>query len=225
MDERFKLLIGNKNYSSWSLRPWLLLKVAGIPFEEEVVPFHLPDWKERIRETNPAGQVPALVVERGGRRIVVWESLAICDYVARLRPEAGLWPRDPEALALALSASAEMHAGFSRLRQNMPMNVRKSLPGRGMGEGVQADIDRVTAIWRDARGRFGGDEGPFLFGRSFGVADAMYAPVVWRFATYAVDLDPVSAAYRDHMLGLAEMREWAEAAAAEPWVVHHDEVE
>ena len=223
MDERFKLLIGNKNYSSWSLRPWLVLKVAGVPFEEELLPFHLEGWKERVRATNPAGQVPALVVERGGRRIVVWESLAICDYVARLRPEAGLWPRDPEALALALSASAEMHAGFSRLRRNMPMNVRKSLPGRGMGEGVQADIDRVTAIWRDARGRFGGD-GPFLFGR-FTVADAMYAPVAFRFATYGVELDPVSAAYRDQMLGLPAIREWAEAGAAEPWVEAHDEVE
>ena len=213
MDERFKLLIGNKNYSSWSLRPWLLLKVAGVPFEEELLPFHLPNWKQRIRETNPAGQVPALVHERdGGRRIVVWESLAICDYVARLRADAGLWPSEPEALALALSASAEMHAGFRPLRNNMPMNVRKSLPGRGRGEGVQADIDRVTKIWRDARSRFG-------------VADAMYAPVVWRSATYAVDLDPFSAAYRDHMLGLAPMREWAEAAAAEPWVERHDEVE
>ncbi len=224
MDDRFKLLIGNKNYSSWSLRPWLLLKVAGVPFEEELLPFHLPNWKQRIRETNPAGQVPALVHERdGGRRIVVWESLAICDYVARLRPDAGLWPSEPEALALALSASAEMHAGFRPLRNNMPMNVRKSLPGRGRGEGVQADIDRVTEIWRDVRSRFGGDS-PFLFG-CFGVTDAMYAPVVWRFATYAVDLDPVSAAYRDHMLSLAPMREWAEAAAAEPWVERHDEVE
>lgn len=223
-NERFRLLIGNKNYSSWSLRPWLLLTVAGVPFEEELLPFHLDGWKKRVRAVNPAGQVPVLVHERDdGRRVVVWESLAICDYVARLRPEAGLWPTDPEALAFALSTSAEMHAGFSRLRQNMPMNVRKSLPGRGMGEGVQADIDRVTAIWRDARARFGGD-GPFLFG-AFSVADAMYAPVVFRFATYGADLDPVSAAYRDHMLGLPAMRAWAEAGAAEPWIERHDEID
>jgi glutathione S-transferase len=223
--ERFRLLIGNKNYSSWSLRPWLLLRVAGVPFEEELLPFHLEGWKERVRAVNPAGQVPALVHERAdGTRSVVWESLAICDYAARIRPEARLWPdEDPSALAMCLSVSAEMHAGFRRLRESMPMNVRKSLPGRGRQPGVAEDIARVAAIWGEAQQRFGAG-GPFLFGR-FSVADAMYAPVVYRFATYAVELDGACAAYRDHMLGLPAMREWAAASAAEPWVERHDEVE
>ena len=223
--DRFRLLIGNKNYSSWSLRPWLLLRQAGVAFEEELIPFGTEGWKERVRKTNPAGQVPALVHQPEGAAepIVVWESLAICDYVARLRPEARLWPEVHAALATCLAVSAEMHSGFRRLRESMPMNVRKSLPGRGRQPGVAEDIARVAHIWREARERFGGN-GPFLFGH-FTVADAMYAPVVYRFATYAVDLDPVCAAYRDHMLGLPAMREWAAASAAEPWVERHDEIE
>jgi glutathione S-transferase len=188
------------------------------------VPFHLPDWKARILAHNPAGQVPALIHERAdGSRSVVWESLAICDYVARLYPAVGLWPSGHEALAFALSISSEMHGGFRRLREGMPMNVRKSLPGRGRQPGVAEDIARIQAIWSEGRTRFG-DKGPYLCGR-FSVADAMYAPVVFRFATYAVELDPPAAAYRDAMLALPAMRAWAEAAAAEPWTVDHEELE
>jgi glutathione S-transferase len=222
--DRLHLILGNKNYSSWSLRPWLCLTVGGVPFTEELVPFSLPGWKERIRAQNPAGQVPALIHEGAGSgRVVVWESLAICDYVARLHPEAGLWPAPRPALAFALSVCSEMHSGFRRLRESMPMNVRKSLPGRGRQPGVAEDIARIQAIWAEGRSRFGA-EGPFLCGR-FSVADAMYAPVVFRFATYAVELEPSAAAYRDHMLALPAMRAWAEAAAAEPWVEAHDELE
>ncbi len=221
--ERFKLLIGNKNYSSWSLRPWLALRMAEIPFEEELIHFGAERWKERVRAISPAGQIPALVHEHEGGRALVWESLAICDYVARLRPAARLWPEAHDARALCLGASAEMHAGFRDLRNSMPMNIRKSLPGRGRNPGSAADIARVCAIWRETRQRFGG-EGPFLFGH-FTVADAMYAPVVFRFMTYEVEVGPVEAAYRDHMLALPPMREWAQAGAAEPWIVAVDEVE
>lgn len=220
--ERFRLLIGNRNYSSWSLRPWLALRMAGIPIEEELIPFGAERWKERVRAVSPAGQVPALVHEHEGGRTLVWESLAICDYVARLRPAAWLWPEGRDALAFCLSASAEMHAGFRALRQSMPMNVRRSLPGRGRNEGSIADIERVRAIWREGRERFGA-AGPFLCGH-FTVADAMYAPVVFRFATYDVELGPVEAAYRDEMLALPAMHEWAEASTAEPWTVAEDEI-
>ena len=220
---RFKLLIGNKNYSSWSLRPWLALKMAEIPFEEELIHFGEERWKERVRAINPAGQVPALVHEHDGGRTLVWESLAICDYVARLRPAARLWPEVRAALAFCLGACAEMHSGFRDLRNSMPMNIRKQLPGRGRTPGTMADIERISAIWREARDRFGGN-GPFLFSH-FTVADAMFAPVVFRFMTYEVELGPVEAAYRDHMLALPAMREWAEAGAAEPWIVAVDEVE
>src|SRR4051812_9034609 len=151
--DRFRLLIGNKNSSSWSLRPWLLLRQAGVAFEEELIPFGTEGWKERVRKTNPAGQVPALVHEPQGAAepIVVWESLAICDYVARLRPEARLWPGVHAALAYCLAVSAEMHSGFRRLRDSMPMNVRKSLPGRGRGRqpGVAEDIARIAHVWRE----------------------------------------------------------------------------
>jgi glutathione S-transferase len=221
--ERFRLLIGNKNYSSWSLRPWLALRMAEVPFDEELIPFGAERWKERVRAVSPAGQVPALIHEHEGGRTLVWESLAICDYVARLRPAARLWPDSRDALAFCLSASAEMHAGFRHLRHAMPMNVRRSLPGRGRNPESMADIARVRAIWCEARERFGSD-GPFLCGH-FTVADAMYAPVVFRFATYGVELGPPEAAYRDHMLALPAMREWAEAAAAEPWVVAEEELE
>jgi glutathione S-transferase len=214
-----KLVIGNKAYSSWSLRPWLAMRVAGLRFEEELVRLSEPASREALLSHSPAGRVP--VLKHGGRTI--WDSLAILEYLAELAPDAGLWPADVEARALARSVSAEMHSGFQALRSAMPMNLRKHLPGRGRDRpGVADDIARITALWRDCRQRYG-DGGPFLFG-AFCNADAMYAPVATRFRTYAVELDPVSRAYADAVLALPAFLEWQEAAKAEPWIIAEDEV-
>jgi glutathione S-transferase len=213
------LVIGNKAYSSWSLRPWLAMRAAGLAFEEELVRLSEPTSREVLLSHSPAGRVP--VLKHDGRTI--WESLSILEYLAELAPDAKLWPADPEARALARSVSGEMHAGFQALRGAMPMNLRRHLPGRGRDlPGVADDIGRITQIWRDCRQRYG-DGGPFLFG-TFGNADAMYAPVATRFRTYAVELDPVSRAYADAVLALPAFLEWQEAAEAEPWVIEEDEV-
>ncbi len=212
------LLIGNKNYSSWSLRPWLLLKQTGLEFEEVRVAFGTPEFATRVRAYSPAGKVPAL---RHGA-ICVWDSLAICEYVNEAFPEQRVWPRAPEERAVARAISAEMHAGFGALRGQMPMNVRargrrvKSTPE------LEADIARVSEIWRDCRARSAA-RGPFLFGE-FSIADAMYAPVAFRFATYGVALGPVEAAYVESLRRLPAMASWAEASAAEVEVEERSEV-
>jgi glutathione S-transferase len=207
------LVIGNKAYSSWSLRPWLAMTVAGIPFEEVVVPLWQDGSREAVLAVSPAGKLPVL---RHGP-VMVWESLAICSYLAELFPDKGLWPADRAARALALSVSHEMHAGFQPLRQAMPMNCRSRRAAPLLSPAVAADVARIQALWGDCRRRFGAG-GPFLFG-SFGIADAMYAPVVCRFAGYGVALDDGAAAYRDAILALPAMRRWHAEAAAEPWVV------
>jgi glutathione S-transferase len=208
----FTLVVGNKNYSSWSLRPWLAMRQAGIAFDEVVIPLYRADSKAALLRHSPAGKVPAL---KDGSR-TVWDSLAIMEYLAESFPAAGLWPNDAAARALARSISADMHAGFLALRTAMPMNLREHLPGRERG-GAAADIERVTAIWRDCRARFG-DGGPFLFG-AFSIADAMYAPVATRFRTYGVELDPTCQAYADAVLALPAFLEWQAAAREEPWVI------
>jgi glutathione S-transferase len=208
----FTLVVGNKNYSSWSLRPWLAMRHAGIAFDEVVIPLYRADSKAALLRHSPAGKVPAL---KDGSR-TVWDSLAIMEYLAESFPAAGLWPNDAAARALARSISADMHAGFLALRTAMPMNLREHLPGRERG-GAAADIERVTAIWRDCRARFG-DGGPFLFG-AFSIADAMYAPVATRFRTYGVELDPICQAYADAVLALPAFLEWQAAAREEPWVI------
>jgi glutathione S-transferase len=213
-----KLVIGNKAYSSWSLRPWLAMRVAGLPFEEELVRLSEPTSRETLLSHSPAGRVP--VLKHGGQ--TVWDSLAILEYLAELAPDAGLWPADVEARALARSVSAEMHSGFQALRSHMPMNLRKSLPGKGRGRDVALDIERVLAIWTDCRTRYGA-LGPFLFGR-FSAADVMYTPVATRFRTYAVELDDVSQAYVDAVLLRPAFVEWHEAALEEPWVIAEEEV-
>jgi glutathione S-transferase len=209
----FTLVVGNKNYSSWSLRPWLAMREAGIAFDEVVIPLYRPGSKAAILAHSPAGKVPVL---RHGDR-VVWDSLAIMEYLAETLPDGALWPEDPAARALARCISAEMHAGFQALRGGMPMSLREQLPGQERSDTVAADIARVTAIWRDCRERFGGG-GPFLFG-GFTIADAMYAPVATRFRTYAVELDPVCQAYADTILALPSFLEWQAAAEEEPWVI------
>jgi glutathione S-transferase len=212
------LVIGNKLYSSWSLRPWLLLRQLGIAFDEVMIPLDQPDTRARILAHSPGGKVPILVDEG----FSVWESVAIMEHVADTRSDLPVWPVDPAARAMARSVAAEMHAGFGALRSACPMNLGKRYAARDRGEAVARDVARVTAIWREAREQFGG--GPFLFG-AFSAADAMYAPVVTRLDTYAIPVDPVSRAYMDTILGLPAFREWLEAALDEPWVISHDEVD
>jgi len=205
------LLIGNRNYSSWSLRPWLGLKQAGIAFDEERVALFEPGYKERILRHSPAGKVPVLV----DGDLVVWDSLAIGEYAAERFPAAGIWPADIRARALARAVSAEMHSGFSALRTAMPMNVRGRYPGCGRSPEVDADIARVCAIWADCLRASGG---PFLFG-TFSYADAMYAPVATRFVTYGVELGATERAYVEALHALPAMQAWCRAAADEPEVV------
>jgi len=203
------LFVGNRNYSSWSLRPWLLMKQVGIPFREEILPLHSETWKQRIATVSPSGRVP--VLHDGDIR--VWDSLAICEYLAERFPRHQLWPADQAARAQARSISAEMHSGFMALRQNMFMNIRRRMPGRGRNPETLADIARIECIWNDCRSRFE-DQGPFLFGQ-FTIADAMFAPVVLRFVTY--DVFPVGAAgdYGRTIMALPALQEWIAAAHAE----------
>ncbi|MBY0509526.1 MAG: glutathione S-transferase family protein [Rhodospirillaceae bacterium] len=207
------LIIANKAYSSWSMRPWLALKANGVAFRETVIALDLPDTAGKIKAYSAAGKVP--VLQHGD--ITVWESLAILDYLAETFPDKAWWPSDRQARATARSVATEMHGGFSSLRQAMPMNVRKVFPASAPTDAVAADIARITAIWRECRETFGRG-GPFLFG-AFSNADAMYGPVVTRFKTYSVALDPVSQAYSDAVLNHPAMREWCISAAGEPWII------
>ena len=207
------ITIGNKSYSSWSLRGWLALKQTGAAFEEVVVPFKRPDTKERLQAASPSGRVP--VLHDGA--LTVWDSLAIGEYLAECFPQAGLWPSNVEARAVARAVTAEMHAGFAALREHMPMDLRSRHPGYGRGPGVAEDITRVLAIWEDCRARFGRG-GDYLFG-GFCLADAAFAPVVTRFATYEVALAGPAAAYRDAVLAWPALQEWTAAARSEPWVI------
>jgi glutathione S-transferase len=212
------LVVGNKNYSSWSMRPWLVLKKTGTVFEEIVIPLDRPETRAEVFKHSPSGFVPTLKDDE----LTVWDSLAICEYLNEKFPDAKLWPHDPSARAVARSVSAEMHSGFSALRTNMPMNVRGNLPGKGRAPGVQEDINRISAIWRDCRARFGAS-GPYLFG-AFSIADAMYGPVVSRFVTYQVELDADAKAYVNTMWADTALAAWAEAARREPWVIEKSEL-
>jgi glutathione S-transferase len=214
-----QLVIGNKNYSSWSFRPWLAMKVARIAFKETVIPLDAPDFKSRLTALSGAGKVPVLI--DGDTR--VWESLAILEYLAEKFPEAGLWPRDAQARAHARAISAEMHAGFQPLRRELPMNMRRPVKPHALAAEAAADVRRVEAIWSDCRKRFG-QGGPFLYG-AFGAADAMYAPVVSRFHTYGVEVGPVACEYMRAITALPAWSEWREAGRREPGVLPHDEID
>jgi glutathione S-transferase len=214
-----KLIIGNKNYSSWSFRPWLALKVAGISFEEEVISLDDPNFKSRVGRISGTGKVPALA----DGAVQVWESLAILEYLAEKFPQALLWPAESAARAEARAVAAEMHAGFVPLRRHLPMNMWRPVRRRELTPQVQADITRIEAMWTNCRTRFGAG-GEFLFG-SFGAADAMYAPVVSRFHTYGVELGGVARDYMDAVMALSAWSEWKVAALAEPWVLPEDEVD
>jgi len=189
------------------------MKRTGAVFDEVLVPLDQPTTRATILKVSPSGRVPVLL--HGD--FAVWDSLAICEYLAEQFPEAGLWPEDRAARAVARSASAEMHSGFAALRGHLPMNIRSSFPGRGVTPEVQADINRIVALWRDCRRRFGAG-GPFLFGE-FTIADAMFAPVVTRFRTYRVALDDEAQAYSDAVWTMPAMQEWAQAASNEPMVI------
>ena len=202
------LYVGNKRYSSWSLRPYLALAHAGLPFEIQVILLDRPSTRADIAGVNPAGRLPVLVHD--GLR--VWDSIAICEYVAELAPEARLWPADRAERARARSISAEMHAGFAALRGNMPMDLCADKSGQGHTPEALADARRVCDIWREALDRSGG---PFLFG-AFTIADAMYAPVTTRFVTYGVELDAACRAYVAAVAVLPAMAAWKRDAAAEP---------
>lgn len=204
-----KLLIGNMNYSSWSLRPWLILRHAGIPFEEDLISFNADDFSARVRQWSPAGKVPVLV----DGEVVVWDSLAIAEYLAEKFPEKALWPQTIAARARARSVCAEMHAGFPDMRSRMPMNCQIEFTTVLFDVKVRQDIGRVLEIWRDCRAQFGA-EGPFLFGR-FSVADAYFAPVTQRFAAYGVELPSVERRYVETIQALPAMQEWLTAARAE----------
>jgi glutathione S-transferase len=214
-----RLLIGNKNYSSWSLRPWIAMKVAGIPFEEQVISLDAADFKERVHKISAAGKVPALA----DGETQVWESLAILEYLAEKFPQARLWPAEAGARAHARATAAEMHSGFTPLRRHFPMNVRRPVRRREPTAEAADNINRIDAMWTDCRRRFG-QGGPFLFG-AFGAADAMYAPVVSRFHTYAVDVSPAARAYMEAVMSLPAWADWCAAARAESWVLPSDEVD
>ena len=210
------IVIGNKKYSSWSMRAWLALKAAGLSFSEINVGLHQDDWHQQIMVHSPSGKVPLL---RDGA-VLVWESLAICEHAAELRPEVPLWPRDPAARALARSISSEMHAGFARLRENMPMDLLRDRRKESRADLVRDEIERVQAIWSKARAAFGG-AGKFLFGE-FGIADAMFAPVVTRFRTYGVEPDKNCASYMIAILEWPAFKEWEAGAAAESGIIEFD---
>ncbi len=204
----FDLYIGNKNYSSWSLRPWLLLKHFGIPFREHMVSVAGRDYNAALKPLAGNARVPCLH-EDGFQ---VWESIAIAETLAERHP--AMWPADARARARARSISAEMHAGFTALRTAMPMNLKLKLKGKPPTPAVQRDIDRIVEIWEEARMQFATADGPWLFG-AFSVADAMFAPIAWRFHVYNVTLPPLAATYRDAMLAHPAMQEWYAAALLE----------
>lgn len=211
------LTISSKNYSSWSLRGWLMARMSGLEFEERTIPIDDPTNRAELLLLSPSVLVPRFVHDG----ITVWDTLAIGEYLNEMRPEAGLLPRDRAARAHCRAICGEMHAGFSNLRSALPMNLKVRHAGFKIWAGAQADIDRITAIWRDCLSR---GSGPYLFG-PLSMADAMYAPVVTRFHTYDVSLDPTCAAYGRHIMALPDMVEWAEAARAEPDALEELDVE
>jgi glutathione S-transferase len=211
------LIIGNKNYSSWSMRPWFAMKVAGIPFEEEVISLNAPDFKERLLKVSGTGKVPTLI--DGDTK--VWESLAIFEYLADKFPDKQLWPADVKARAHARTISSEMHAGFIPLRRACPMNLWRPVKKMQLNDDATANIRRIDAMWSECLARFGAG-GPFLFGK-FTAADAMYAPVVSRFHTYDVDVSATARTYMEAVMALPAWSEWEGAGVKEPWVLPEDE--
>ena len=209
-----KLVIGNKNYSSWSMRPWLALRANDIPFEEIFIPLYTgPADKQRILDFSHAGKVPILV----DGEVRVWDSLAIIEYIAERFPEKRLWPEQPAYRAHARAISAEMHSGFAALRNECGMNLHRPVGAIELSDDARANIARIEEIWDDCRKRYG-QSGPFLFG-SFGAADAMFAPVVHRFRTYAVAVSEETRRYMNTMIALPAFAEWTRAGLAETIII------
>jgi glutathione S-transferase len=207
----YRLVIGDKNWSSWSLRPWLAMRRAGVPFEEINIRLRRPESKAEILKHSPSGLVPTLI----DGALAVWDSLAILEYVAERHPDTQLWPRDVQARTVARCVAAEMHSGFAALRRHCPMELLAHHPQASLPPEVAADVGRIVAVWRDCRARFGAN-GPFLFS-DFSVADAMYAPVCSRLRTYVADLAPygddgTAQAYVEAVFAMPEMTLWAEGA-------------
>jgi glutathione S-transferase len=208
-----KLVIGNKNYSSWSFRPWIAMKVAGIAFDEEMISLYVEGSREQILKASPGGKVPILI----DGETHVWESLAILEYLAEKFPNAGLWPANRQARAHGRAISTEMHAGFVALREECGMSFWRPPAKRSLSAAAQANVARVQQIWTDARTKYGAG-GPFLFGE-FSAADAMYAPVVQRFIAYEIDVSAPVSAYTQAMTALPAWQEWRRAALRETWVI------
>jgi glutathione S-transferase len=216
--EKFELIIGNKAYSSWSLRPWLVLEEAAADFIETRVPLYVHGYKEELLKYAPSGKVP--ILKHGA--VTVWDSLAICEYLAELFPQAQLWPADAGVRAYARSVSAEMHSGFGAIRSTMPFNCRAKGRHVNITPEIQKEIDRVQSLWGDCRAQYGRG-GPWLFGR-FSIADAMYIPVASRFITYSVPLGVVAQSYADAALDHPAVRKWIAAAKQETEVMISNEV-
>jgi glutathione S-transferase len=215
MNAALTLVIANKNYSSWSLRPWTLLRGREIPFEERMVKFESQDWKDHIATLSPSGLVPVLWEGEPGKGFATWDTLAIAERLHELYPKHGVWPADPQLRARARSVAAEMHSGFLALRGAMPMNIRSRYPSKGMNPDVAKDIARISAIWAAAKG-------PFLFGE-FSAADAFYAPVATRFVTYAVELKGAAQKYQKALLESPAVKAWSAVAVKETEFVADDE--
>jgi glutathione S-transferase len=214
-----QLVIGNKLYSSWSLRAWLVMKVFDLPFEETVIPLYQPGSAQELLRYSPSGKVPVLI----DNDITIWDSMAIIEYLAEKYPHSGIWPGDATSRAHARATCAEMHAGFGALRSACPMNLGKRFANRDRGEAVAQDVARLTAIFREARSSFG-SSGAFLYS-DFSAVDAMYAPVVTRLQTYSISVDDVSRSYMDAVLLHPAFHTWRMAALAEPWVIAEAEAD
>jgi glutathione S-transferase len=210
---RYTLIVGTKDWSSWSLRPYMALRTTGVPFAEEVIPLRRNSSSEEVQKRSPSGRVPLLRIEEDDQSHLIWDSLAICETLAERHPEAKLWPDDPFIRAEARSYSAEMHSGFADVREQLSMDFIRLLPTPELRDATKAQIARIIAAWTDALSRFS-SEGGFLFGR-FSIADCMYAPVVSRFRTYRIPLPAAGQAYSERMFALPAMQEWGKAAKAE----------
>jgi glutathione S-transferase len=213
MGTHYKLIVGTKDWSSWSLRPYMALRHIGVPFDEDVVPLRKETTSPEILKYSPTGRVPVLNITEGGTTYSVWDSLAICETLAERHAEAKLWPGDVKTRAIARAYAAEMHSGFPDLRQQLPMDFARRLPTPDLRDDTRAQIARIIASWREALDQHGKDGG-FLFGR-FSVADCMYAPVVSRFVTYGIDVPTPVRIYMDRVMALPAMLDWGRASKAE----------